>query len=188
MTNIIGLSGYAQSGKDTVANYLVNNYGFTKISFADPIRKALYLLNPKVRVADMSGVSLAAAVDGLGWENLKAESTDARELLQRMGTEVGREMFGKDFWVNQAIIKAREHEKVVFADVRYENEVQAILEASGAVWRVSKPEIQAVNRHESETSLDSYSFHKHIYNSGSLEDLYGMVEDLVNDYDHLLTK
>jgi hypothetical protein len=181
MTNIIGLSGYAQSGKDTVANYLVNNYGFTKISFADPIRKALYLLNPKVRVADMSGVSLAAAVDGLGWENLKAESPDTRELLQRMGTEVGREIFGKDFWVNQAMIKAREHEKVVFADVRYENEVQSILEASGAVWRVSKPEVEAVNKHESETSLDAYNFDKHIYNAGSLKDLYNIIDYFITD-------
>jgi len=78
MTNILGLSGYAQSGKDTIADYLVKNYGYTKISFADPIRKALYALNPKVNIADMLGVSLAAVVDGLGWENVKAESPDAR--------------------------------------------------------------------------------------------------------------
>jgi dephospho-CoA kinase len=176
MTNILGLSGYAQSGKDTIADYLVKNYGYTKISFADPIRKALYALNPKVNIADMLGVSLAAVVDGLGWENVKAESPDARELLQRMGTEVGRELFGKDFWVNQAMLKAREHDKVVFADVRFENEVQAILEASGAVWRVSKPDVEAINRHVSETSLDTYNFSKHVQNMGSLEELYAIVD------------
>ena len=47
---IIGLSGYAQVGKDTVANYLVEKYGFVKVSFADPIREALYKLDPKVRI------------------------------------------------------------------------------------------------------------------------------------------
>lgn len=173
---IIGISGYAQSGKDTVANHLVKNYNFVKISFADPIREALIRLDPKVTIADMRGVSLASAVSGMGWENVKADSPDTRELLQRMGTEVGREMFGKDFWVNQAMLKAREHENVVFADVRFENEVEAILEASGAVWRVSKPDVEAVNRHISETSLDNYKFDKHIYNIGSLEELYSIVD------------
>jgi hypothetical protein len=173
---IIGISGYAQSGKDTIANYLVKNYGFVKISFADPIREALIRLDPKITIADMRGVSLASAVAGLGWENVKADSPEARELLQKMGTEVGRDMFGKDFWVNQAMLKARQHENVVFADVRFENEAQSILEASGAVWRVSKPDVEAVNRHISETSLDSYKFDKYIYNIGSLEELYSTVD------------
>ena len=177
---IIGLSGYAQSGKDTIADYLVKRYGFVKISFADPIRKALYTLNPKIDIADMRGVPLSTAVDGLGWENVKADSSDTRELLQRMGTEVGREMFGKDFWVNQAMLKAKEHEKVVFADVRFLNEVEAILEASGAVWRVSKPDVAAVNRHISESSLDDYNFKRHIQNIGSLEDLYQIVDYFIN--------
>jgi len=55
---IIGLSGYAQSGKDTVANYL-SEYGFTRLAFADPIRKLLYQMNPIVkegyRVNDLFG-------------------------------------------------------------------------------------------------------------------------------------
>lgn len=177
---ILGLSGYAQSGKDTIADYLVKHYGFTKISFADPIRKALYILNPKVDIADMRGVPLATAVDGLGWENVKADSPDTRQLLQKFGTEVGRELFGKDFWVNQAMLKAREHENVVFADVRFENEVQAILEASGAVWRVSKPNVEAVNKHVSETSLDGYVFSKHIDNVGSIDDLHATIDYLIS--------
>jgi dephospho-CoA kinase len=180
MTKILGLSGYAQSGKDTIADYLVKNYGYTKISFADPIRKALYTLNPKIDIADMRGVPLSAAVDGLGWENVKADSPDTRELLQRMGTEVGRDLFGKDFWVNQAILKAREHDKVVFADVRFQNEVEAILGHSGAVWRVSKPDVEAVNRHVSETALDNYNFKKQIHNIGSLEDLYQIVDYFIS--------
>lgn len=173
---IIGLSGYAQSGKDTIANYLVSNYGFTKISFADPIRKALYVLNPKIDIADMRGVPIASAVDGLGWDGVKVDSLDARELLQRMGTEVGRQMFGKDFWVNQAMLKALEHDRVVFADVRFENEVEAILGHSGAVWRVVKSDVEAVNRHISETALDEYPFNKIVNNLGSKEDLYATVD------------
>lgn len=37
----IALTGQKGSGKDTVANYLKKNYGFTKLAFADPIRDAV---------------------------------------------------------------------------------------------------------------------------------------------------
>lgn len=173
---IIGLSGYAQTGKDTVANYLVEHHGFVKISFADPIREALYKLSPYVRVGDMPPTSLAIAVDHMGWEDLKRFSPDTRELLQRLGTEVGREMFGKDFWVNQAMLRAKEHGNVVFADVRFENEVEAIFGAGGDVWRIHKPEVTAVNRHVSETALDGYKFEREIHNMGSFQELYEIVD------------
>ena len=41
---IIGLSGYAQSGKDTVANILVQHYGYKRVAFADKIRECLFAL------------------------------------------------------------------------------------------------------------------------------------------------
>ena len=45
---IVGLSGYAQSGKDTVAELLCLNYDYKRVSFADPMRQALYVLSPKL--------------------------------------------------------------------------------------------------------------------------------------------
>ena len=178
---IIGLSGYAQTGKDTIADHLVNRYGFTRVAFADPIREAVYKLNPTINIADMRGVSLATAVDNLGWEMVKVESQDARWLLQRMGTEVGREIFGENFWVDQAMKKAQEHENVVFTDVRYSNELEAILEASGTVWRVIKNDVKAVNRHASETALDDYVFEYMIFNNDTIESLYESVDSFMND-------
>lgn len=178
---IIGLSGYAQTGKDTIANHLISKYGFTRVAFADPIREAVYRLNPKISIADMRNVPLATAVDGLGWENVKVDSSDARWLLQRMGTEVGREMFGDNFWVDQAMKKASQYEKVVITDVRYPNELQAILEASGQVWRVIKDSVGAVNRHPSETALDDYDFEYIIFNNDTKESLYESVDGFIND-------
>lgn len=178
---IIGLSGYAQTGKDTIANHLINKYGFTRVAFADPIREAVYKLNPNINIADMRGVPLATAVDRLGWEMVKVESSDARWLLQRMGTEVGREIFGENFWVDQAMKKALEHENVVITDVRYPNELQAILEHSGTVWRVIKGDTGAVNRHASETALDDYDFEYIIFNNDTIESLYESVDSFMND-------
>ena len=176
---IIGLSGYAQVGKDTVANYLVNNYGFVKVSFADPIREALYRLNPKIDIADMRGLYLATAVDGLGWENVKVDSQDTRELLQRMGTEVGREMFGEDFWVNQGLLKASQHDNVVFADTRYANEANAIRKHDGQVWRIHKPNHGPVNGHDSEIGLDDYMFDWTLPNYAGIEDLYSLIDSIM---------
>lgn len=176
---IVGLSGYAQTGKDTIANHLINNYGFVRVAFADPIREALYKLNPKIRLSESFGVSLANAVDSMGWETVKVLSSDARELLQRMGTEVGREIFGQNFWVDQAMKKAQEYDKVVFTDVRYPNEAEAIVKASGAIWRVTKNDTMAVNRHASETALDHYQFRHVIFNNDTKESLYQSIDDLM---------
>ena len=176
---IIGLSGYAQVGKDTVANYLIKEHGYRRVAFADPIREALYRLNPKVDIADMSGVYLSAAVDGLGWENVKVDSEDTRRLLQTMGTEVGREMFGQDFWVYQAFKGVSSEDKVVFTDVRFHNEANHIKSYYGKMWRVNKSDHGPVNKHLSETSLDSYSFDNLINNDGTKEDLYLAIESLL---------
>jgi hypothetical protein len=63
-----------------------------------------------------------------------------REVLQRMGTEVGREIFGQSFWVDQAMGAAklsREGGYVpVFTDCRFPNEAEAIIAEGGEVWRI----------------------------------------------------
>jgi dephospho-CoA kinase len=176
---IIGLSGYAQVGKDTVANHLVENYGFVKVSFADPIREALYRLDPRIRIDEFNGASLASAVDHMGWEEVKRLSSDARELLQRLGTEVGREMFGDDFWVNQGLIRAKEHKNVVFADTRYRNEANAIVRSGGQIWRINKPGSKPVNNHTSEVDLDYYNFDWVIPNYVGVKEMLEVVDKIM---------
>lgn len=163
---IIGLSGYAQSGKDTVAELLCLNYGYTRMSFADPIRDAVYALNPIVfnlnnRVADL--------VDEYGWDVAKA-NPEVRRLLQVFGTEVGRKQFGENFWVQQAFDKL-ESTKIVFADVRFPNEANEILQYGGQVWRVNRHNHAPVNTHKSEHAMDNFMFKHVLYNDGTIDDL-----------------
>lgn len=168
---IIGLSGWARSGKDTVADHLVKKHGFVKMAFADPMRQALYLLNPRIQVAELNNVSLAAAVDGLGWELLKEESPDIRPLMQRLGTEVGRQLFGETFWVDLAMRQVEQHENVVISDCRFQNEADAIIAAGGMVVRVNRPGLEPANDHISERALDDFTFDEVIENSGSVTEL-----------------
>ena len=178
---IIGLSGYAQSGKDTVANYLVEHHGFTRIAFADPIRQALYNLNPAIiDIPELPGISLQWIVDKMGWEKIKNESPQVRGMLQRFGTEVARNLWSENFWVDLAMSKAKLLDNVVITDVRYPNELDAIKNVSGSVWRVEKPGVLAVNAHSSETALDGYIFDEIVRNAGSLEDLHAKISYLVS--------
>lgn len=178
---IIGLSGYAQSGKDTVAEHIIANYGYRRVAFADPIRKALYKLNPVVPVGEFNAIHLAQAVDGLGWEETKRLSSETRRLLQVLGTEVGRDMFGADFWVNQAMGNVGKFDKVVLTDVRYPNEYRAIKSREGILLRIVKPGNGAINGHSSETALDSHAFDGTIVNDGSKEDLFNKVDKIIKE-------
>ena len=111
---IIGLSGYAQSGKDTVAELLCLNYGFKRISFALPMRDAIYTLNPLLE----GGNRVADLIDEYGWDVAKGNA-EVRRLLQVFGTDVGRELFGETFWIDQAFKRAEEYQRVVFCNNRY---------------------------------------------------------------------
>ena len=45
---IVGLSGYAQSGKSTIAKIMVEDFGYEQVAFADGIRRAVFALNPVI--------------------------------------------------------------------------------------------------------------------------------------------
>lgn len=178
---VLGLSGYARTGKDTVANILVEKYGYTRMSFADPMRNALYALNPivgKDNDSYESEVDLRFVVDTIGWDNYKESlwGDEMRALMQRFGTEVGREQFGASFWVDQAMHRIPDGAKAVFADTRFQNEAQAIRELGGSVWRIERDGVGPVNNHISEVDLDDYPFDLTIYNDKSLEDLEDTVD------------
>jgi hypothetical protein len=169
---LIGLSGYAQAGKDTTAAVLIERAGFIRVSFADALRDAIYALNPQI--SDWSGTArLQELVDAEGWDYVKVTYPEVRRLLQAMGTEVGRAQFGENFWVETAFRKMSGN--TVFTDVRFPNEYEAIKAAGGEVWRITRKGTGPVNGHPSETALDDFSFDRVIENDGSLDDLAKVV-------------
>lgn len=165
---IIGLSGYAQSGKDTVAELLCLNYGFKRIAFADAIREGVVRLNPMLD----DGIRVADLVEDYGWDVAKGNA-EVRRLLQVFGTEVGRSLLGSNVWTDVAFkqIDAEPNQRWVIPDVRFENEAQEILNRNGDVWRINRHNHAPVNHHTSEHAMDRYVFKHVIYNDGTLDDL-----------------
>jgi hypothetical protein len=161
---IVGLSGYAQSGKDTIANILVEDYGFKRVAFADKIRELLYEMNP-----DFRDTLLRQAVDSFGWDEVKKDAS-VRRMMQNLGVGA-RTIFGDTFWINEAMRNLSYDNNFVFTDVRFINEAEIIKSNHGQVWRVVRPGINPINQHVSESDLDEWPFDSFIENDGSIADL-----------------
>lgn len=172
---IIGLTGYAQSGKDTLANILIENHGYTRIAFADKIRDFIYAVNPMVE----PGLYLKDAVDEMGWDKAKVTITEVRRLLQDIGIGA-RTIFGSQFWINEAmrsILRSPDTDmRYVITDVRFINEANMIKANNGQIWRVKRNGVDAVNSHVSESEMDNFKVDQIFLNNGSLEDLAALVK------------
>lgn len=172
---IIGLTGYAQSGKDTIAKILVENYGYTRIAFADKIREFLYETNPMFDSVAGEPIFVRERVNRDGWEEAK-KSPHIRRLLQTSGV-AARKVFGENFWVQQALREVHFEGNYVITDVRFTNEADAIKKYDNAqIWRVKRLGVEAINTHESETQMDGYKADQLFSNSGSIEDLELLVK------------
>ena len=125
---LIGIHGKARSGKDTMANFLVENHGFTKMAFADPIKWA---------VASAFGIPLGEVYsDEFKEMTHPTWGMTGRQILQLFGTEAMRDTFGIHFWVRRWMMdygKLRTVSSVVVSDVREEHEAGAIRELGGLI-------------------------------------------------------
>lgn len=154
MTTIIGLTGYAQHGKDTVGKVLIEEFGFTRFAFADPLKSMTYTLNPIVFVEETdeeatrceafpNGIAsgfyhYADLIDDYGIE-LAKKVAEVRRLLQVMGTECVRDHLGVNAWVDATGLAIQEAgvERAVITDARFPNEFEWT-KANGELWRVSR--------------------------------------------------
>jgi hypothetical protein len=182
---IIGLSGYARSGKDEAAKVLVEEFGFTRVAFADKLRDFLYAENPIVSVwriwdGEPGVVRVQDVIDRYTWDNYKSTmyGEEIRELLQRLGTEAGRQTLWDTIWIDAAFAPYHEDDNIVVTDCRFPNEAQAIRSRGGYIWRIERYGVGPANAHESETSLDDYEFDLTIKNDGTLEEFRDKVQAL----------
>lgn len=161
---LVGLVGYAQSGKDTLAGYL----GYRRIAFADPLKELALACNPHLAPDTLS--SLRDWVEEEGWEATKAQAPGAREFLQNLGCGV-RDVLGADTWVQAAFAKYDPTQPTVITDVRFPNEIAAIRARGGVIVRIDRPGTKPPNNHVSEFAWQSEAPDHFICNDGGLEAL-----------------
>ena len=138
---IIGVCGFIGSGKDTIADYLVNLHHFRRESFANTLKDAVSAVFGWDRTM-LEGRTKQARewreqVDPWWAERLGMPHLTPRWILQNWGTEVCRKNFHDDIWIASLENKLRAStDDIVISDCRFPNEIAAIKKAGGRVVRV----------------------------------------------------
>lgn len=178
---LVGLVGYAGSGKDAAAEALVA-VGWTRVAFADPVRQMALAIDPLIPCHVSRSGHLSAFVAAVGWTEAKRHP-EVRRLLQRIGTEAVRDLLGQDVWVTLARRKiAAAGTSVVVTDVRFPNEAALIRSHGGALLRVTRPGVSAVNGHVSDQSVDAIQVDATLLNHLDLVSWQATVVDFVERY------
>ena len=206
---IIGICGFIGSGKDTVADYLVNFHGFRRESFANSLKDAVAHVFGWDRIM-LEGRTTQAREwreqRDEWWSNRLGRDITPRYILQYWGTEVCRKGFHDDIWIAALENKlCTIRDNIVISDCRFPNEIKSIRNSSGIVVRVkrgsepdwyqdavnfnegdcnilfatSRSKLERAGIHASETAWVGTDFDYVLDNNGSIDDLYTQVKSLV---------
>lgn len=206
---IIGICGFIGSGKDTIADYLVNNHGFRRESFANSLKDAVAAVFGWDRVL-LEGRTKEAREwreqRDEWWSNRLGREITPRWVLQYWGTEVCRKAFHDDIWIaslEHRLLKS--NDDIVISDCRFPNEIKAIQQAGGMVvrvvrgaepewfehaknfmagphkigWAIGKHALEQHKVHASEYSWAATEFSAVLDNNGTLDHLFQQVEVLL---------
>ena len=189
---IIGMCGLIGTGKDTVADILVHNYNFKKISFADKLKDGV------ATVFSWDRQMLEGTTDESRtwrekkdefWSQETNEHITPRLVLQMFGTDCMRNGFYNGIWVSIVKQQILENPKqnFVIPDVRFTNESEIIQGMGGKVWCVKRGpdplwfrqyvdlDVEPQDVHPSEWRWAKTAFEHNIYNEGTIDDISIMI-------------
>jgi hypothetical protein len=202
---IIGICGFIGSGKDTVADYLVNFHEFRRESFASTLKDAVAAVFGWDRVM-LEGRTKEARewreqVDPWWAARLDMPTLTPRWVLQYWGTEVCRKAFHDDIWISSLENKLRNsRDNIVISDCRFPNEIESLKRAGGSIvwvqrgilptWYVDAVSANQGNNvglnamkmrkiHASEWAWLGSDFDVVIDNNSTIDDLYRQSASLV---------
>jgi hypothetical protein len=191
---IIGICGLIGSGKDTVAQQLIDNHNFVKISFADKLKDAVAVMfnwNRELLDGKTDESRAWREKEDAYWTAETGRSITPRLVLQEFGTECMREGFFDGIWVSltKQHILNNPDKNFVLPDTRFPNEAKMLYEIGGEVWRVKRGQdpvwfriyqdvgVEPKDVHPSEWAWAHTKFTQTIENNGTLEQLRNQVQD-----------
>jgi dephospho-CoA kinase len=208
---IIGIIGLRGSGKDTVANHLVEKHNFEKDSFAKSLKDATAAIFGWDREMLEGGTPEARdkrEMTDEWWSERMGRHITPRSVLQQLGTDVIRQNYFDDMWLAtlENRIRLKPNRNVVISDVRFPNEVKSIVASGGKLIRVQRgaypkwydiaikavlgQDIAAIKKmntvysdvHSSEWAIAGYTVDENISNNSTIEDLHAKIDKFVSTY------
>jgi len=195
---IIGICGLIGSGKGTVADILVENHNFEKLSFADKLKDgvaSVFDWDRDMLEGDTDRSRIWREKEDEFWSSETGMSVTPRLILQLFGTDCMRNGFYDGIWVSLVKKQILENPDTnwVIPDVRFPNEVKMIQSVQGEVWQVRRGNlpgwfmdkrdnnIEPTDVHASEWAWidQDESFNEIIQNDDSLEELLKKIEIIV---------
>lgn len=201
MRKLIAITGFRNAGKDTIADYLVKKYGYTKLSFAGAVKDVASVVFDWDR--DMLEGSTVESrlkreiVDEWWSKRLGIKNLTPRWVLQNFGTELFRNHFHDEIWIANLERKIMKYDKVVITDCRFPNEYDMVKKYDGtiiSVFRDDVPEwfndikndtikhppcISGHELHSSDWLWIKFNTDFTVYNNSTLNNLYEQVDDII---------
>ena len=193
MKKIFVFYGYKGSGKDTCYEILRDKLGASKISFADKLKTVCWdLFKLKIKDPDRIWGAIDKKEEPItNWEisdfirqtyNFEEQYWTGRRVLQFIGTQVGREMYGS-IWVDLTKINIEEENNVLtcITDCRFLNELEMLHNLDPTEYQVILVKVvrgsvdNEYSTHSSEAELKLFKPDYTINNNGTLQDLHHKV-------------
>jgi hypothetical protein len=172
---LIAIHGFKQSGKDTLAQLLVTEYGYTRVAFADRVKDAIQIIFGVPRELLYGSDQDKQSLSPVRWDELQhierktkdhPDFLSVRELMQIFATEICRDKI-PGIWCQYLQIPPQQ--KMVVSDLRFENEADFLRRKKSIFIKVKRPAAQG-SCHASEVGLPDESMDFIIENDGELDD------------------
>lgn len=172
---IIGITGKARSGKDTIKDIILDNFAAWGYSFAEPMYSMTRVLGVNSR--DFSDAFKEKPISKFAARGI---DVSPRKLLQTLGTEWGRQLISPDIWISFAAEQFEDHGSgMVISDVRFENEADFVRNNGGTLIHVRRSSLPDTRSHVSESGVEFKDGDIVISNDGTLADLEAAVIEAV---------
>ena len=165
---IIGIVGFIGSGKGTMGDILNEDHYFKKVSFAQGLKDVtseMFGWKRDLLEGDTEESREFRETPCEYWSAKMGRPFTPREALQKVGTECGRDIFHKDFWIlqleNYINKNFDELDDIVITDVRFPNEIEWIHSKGGIVVEVTRG-VNPVWYYDLYENVNDYDFRKEL--------------------------
>lgn len=165
--------GHMNCGKTTVAKYIQEKYKYNIYSFGNGIKiftshlfEILNELDPSIKKIDINDL------------HDRTKKENYRRYMQMISTDLCRNEFGNDIWVKYLKKRIDYSKPFVIDDLRFKSEFEAFKNNNTVTIRIINPN-EIKSDHISEHELDNLIANYTIFNDGSVEDLYEIVDKIM---------